>query len=82
MFPNNNSQVTSRIVDVVGKGTSGIVILPQNPTVDAIAASTSLYLGLLKMGKTVAIVCTSPVQSDLSAADKIHANLSVGGIIW
>jgi len=72
MFPNNNSQTTSRIVEVIGKGTSGIIVLPQNPTVDAIAATTSL-------GKTVTIVCTSPVQSDLMGADKIQANLSVGG---
>src|SRR3989338_5014263 len=79
MFPNNNSQTTSRIVEVIGKGTSGIIVLPQNPTVDAIAATTSLYLGLLKLGKTVTIVCTSPVQSDLIGADKIQANLSVGG---
>ena len=79
MFPNNNSQTTSRIVEVIGKGTSGIIVLPQNPTVDAIAATTSLYLGLLKLGKTVTIVCTSPVQSDLMGADKIQANLSVGG---
>ena len=79
MFPNNNSQTTSRIVEVIGKATSGIIVLPQNPTVDAIAATTSLYLGLLKLGKTVTIVCTSPVQSDLMGADKIQANLSVGG---
>lgn len=79
MFPNTNNQTTSRIVETVNKGTTGIVVLPQNPTIDAIAAATSLYLGLVKMGKTINIVCASPVKSDLMAADKIQSNLSVGG---
>ncbi len=80
MFPtNNNSQTTSRIVETVNKGTTGIIVLPQNPTVDAIASATSLYLGLVKLGKTVNLVCSSPLNSDLMGADKVQANLSVGG---
>lgn len=79
MFPNANNQTTSRIVEAINKGSTGIIALPQNPTVDAIAAATALYLGLAKMGKTVNLVCATSVTSDLMAADKIQSNLSVGG---
>ncbi len=79
MFPTNNSQAISRIVEAIGKGSTGIIVIPQNPTQDAIAASTALYLSLLKMGKAVNLVCSTPVKSDLVAADKIQSNLSVGG---
>lgn len=79
MYPTNASQTINRVVDVIQKGSTGIIVLPQNPTVDAIAAATSLYLGLLKLGKTVNLVSTTIPQSDLVAADKIQSNLSVGG---
>ncbi|OGK62140.1 hypothetical protein A2334_04770 [Candidatus Roizmanbacteria bacterium RIFOXYB2_FULL_38_10] len=79
MFPNTNPQTTTKVVDVLSKGSTGIIVLPQNPTVDAIAAATSLYLGLIKAGKTVNLVCSSPIQNDLLASDKIKSNLSVGG---
>ncbi len=76
---NNHSQTLSRIADIVAKNNSGVIILPPNPSVDAVAAGTSLYLGLLKMGKTVAIICSSPVESDLAGSDKIQNDLSVNG---
>lgn len=79
MFPTNNAQTTSRVVELIQKGSTGIIILPQNPTVDAIAAGTAFYLALLKLGKSVNLVCSTEVKSDLMAADKIQSNLSVGG---
>lgn len=79
MFPNANAQTTSRIAETVNKGSTGIIVLPQNPTADAVAAATSLYLGLTKLGKTVNIVCSTAVHSDLMGADKVQTNLSVGG---
>ncbi|PIZ01165.1 hypothetical protein COY62_00150 [bacterium (Candidatus Howlettbacteria) CG_4_10_14_0_8_um_filter_40_9] len=79
MFPTNNTQTVSRISESVSKGASGIIVLPQNPSVDAVAASTALYLGLLKLGKQISIICSSPVQSDLAGADKIQSTLAVGG---
>lgn len=75
----NHSQTLSRIADIVAKNNSGVIILPPNPSVDAVAAGTSLYLGLLKMGKTVAIICSSPVENDLAGSDKIQNDLSVNG---
>lgn len=78
MFPNTNTTLP-RVSDIITKGASGIVVLPNNPTQDAIAGATSLYLGLLKLGKNVTIVCSSPVKSDMTATDKIQSSLSVGG---
>lgn len=78
MFPNTNTTLP-RVSDIIGKGTNGIIVLPVNPSQDAIAGATSLYLGLLKMGKNVSIVSSSPIKSDMAAADKIQSTLSVGG---
>jgi len=78
MFPNTNTTLP-KLVDVITKGSSGVIVLPSNPSPDAIAASTSLYLALLKVGKNVTIISSSPVKSDLVAADKIQQTLSVGG---
>lgn len=78
MFPNTNTALP-RLVDVITKGSSGIIVLPTNPSADAIAGATSLYLGLLKMGKNISLVCSSPIKSDVVAADKIQQSLSVGG---
>ncbi|MFH0773483.1 MAG: DHH family phosphoesterase [bacterium] len=78
MFPNTNTTLP-RVSDIITKGLSGIIILPNNPSQDAIAGATSLYLGLLKLGKNVTIVSSSPIKSDFVAADKIQTSLSVGG---
>jgi len=78
MFPNTNTTLP-KIVDVISKGISGVVVLPNNPTQDAIAAATSLYLALLKLGKNVTIIASSVIKSDLVASDKIQQTLSVGG---
>ncbi len=81
MFPTNqNAQnALSKIPEAISKGTSGIILLPMNPTVDAVAAACSLYLGLSKLGKNVTIACSSPIQSEFVGADKIQNNLSTGG---
>jgi len=78
MFPNTNTTLP-RVSDIITKGSSGVIILPNNPSPDAIASGTALYLGLLKLGKNVTIVASSAVKSDMIAADKIQTSLSVGG---
>lgn len=77
MFPNNNHLV--KIADIINKGASGLIILCANPSVDAIAAATSLYISLNKMGKSVGLACSTPVQSDLVASDKIQPGLGSSG---
>jgi len=76
---NNQQNTLARISEIFSKGSSGAIIIPPNPSVDAVAAATSLYLGLLKMGKTVSLVCASKPQSDLIAVDKIQSNIGAGG---
>lgn len=76
---NNQQNTLARLHEIITKVISGAIVLPANPSQDAIASATALYLGLVKMGKNVALVSTSEVQSDLTAADKIQSNLVTGG---
>lgn len=76
---NPTANTVSRITEIFQKNTSGIIVLPNNPTQDAIAAATALYLFLMKEQKTVSLACSSSVQSELPATDKIAQNLSVNG---
>ena len=78
MFPNTNTTLP-RVSEIVSKSATGVVVLPTNPSNDAISAATTLYLGLLKLGKNVSIICSSQVKSDVIAADKIQSTLSIGG---
>ena len=75
----NTQNTLSRIHEIVNKGVSGIIIIPPSPTTDAIAASTSLFLALTKMGKNVSLVCQNKPESDLLAADKIKNQFATGG---
>lgn len=77
MFPNNNNLV--KIADIINKGASGLIILCANPSVDAVASATSLYISLNKMGKSVGLACSTPVESDLVASDKIQPSLTTSG---
>lgn len=77
--PIDVSKVLAQINELIVKNSSGIIVLPAKATPDAIAAGTSMYLAISKMGKTVALVSSEIPQSDLTAADKIQTNLSTGG---
>lgn len=78
MFPNTNSILT-KIVEIIAKGSSGVILLPASAASDAIAAGTTLYLGLLKLGKNVSLVCSNSIKSECIGSDKIQSSLSVGG---
>ncbi|EKE14473.1 MAG: hypothetical protein ACD_12C00490G0001 [uncultured bacterium] len=75
----NNQNTLARIQEITTKCRSAVVVVPPNPSIDAIAASTSLYLALSKMGKTVSIACSQKVQSDLVASDKFQNIIGAGG---
>jgi len=76
---NNQQNSLARIFDILTKGSSGTIIIPPNASPDAIAAATSLYLGITKMGKNVSLSCSNKISSDLIAADKIQNNIATGG---
>ncbi|KKQ02082.1 MAG: Phosphoesterase RecJ domain protein [Candidatus Roizmanbacteria bacterium GW2011_GWA2_36_23] len=76
---NNTQNTLARIHEIINKGVSGAIVFANNPSVDAIAAATALYLGLTKMGKNVSLASSSKVQTDLTAGDKIQSNMVTGG---
>jgi nanoRNase/pAp phosphatase (c-di-AMP/oligoRNAs hydrolase) len=75
----NNQNTLARIQEITTKCRSAVILIPSNPSIDAIGASTSLYLALSKMGKTVSIACSQISTSDLVASDKIQNIIDVGG---
>ena len=77
MNPTDNS--LTQINEAIAKGVSGVIVLPANATNDAIAAGTTLYLGLTKLGKNVTLLSASTPESQLSAADKIQSTFTTKG---
>ena len=77
MSPGN--EALTQVSSIINQGTSCVICLPVSPSVDSIAAATSLYLGLIKLGKNVSIVCSTLQQSDLHGADKIQQNFQAAG---
>lgn len=76
----NTDTTSPRILEILGKSMTGAIVLPANPSIDAIAAATALYLGLHKLGKTVSLTCEEVKQkTDLTGVDKIQTNLLTGG---
>lgn len=68
-----------KVVEIIQNGQSGLICIPENPTDDAVAAATALYLGLMQLGENTAIACASPVKSDLIASDKIQSEMATSG---
>lgn len=42
------------------------ICLPNNPTLDAVAAGTALYMGLSSLGKSVGLACDNPINPDFN----------------
>lgn len=76
---NDTNNDFARASEVVHKASSGVIVLPVNPSQDAIAAATSIYLALSKMAKTISLVCENPPKSDFLATDKIQNELTISG---
>ncbi len=76
---NPNKDGFQKASEIIQNSSSGAICLAENPTVDAIAATTALYLGLSKIGKSLSLACSSDVKSDLMAVDKIQNSLSNSG---
>lgn len=77
--PVDINKTLNQIKELITKNNSGIIALPAKATPDAVAAATTLYLALTKMGKTVSLVASETPQSDLIGVDKIQNSLSTGG---
>jgi len=68
-----------QIKEFLKKHSSGSIVLPEKATPDAIAAGTSLYMALTKLGKNMTIVASMAIQSDIIGSDKIQTELQTGG---
>ncbi|MBI3620523.1 hypothetical protein HY214_05285 [Candidatus Roizmanbacteria bacterium] len=75
----NTTPVPARIREILAKSQQGAIALPVNPSIDAVAAATALYLTLQKAGKSIVLVSENPVTLDLVGAEKIQSDLVASG---
>ena len=75
----NYDRDLEQIRELITKNDSGVIVLPSKTTPDAIAAGTSLYLALSKLGKNVAIAATPVPSSDMAGAGKNQSKMLTGG---
>jgi len=76
---NDHQQTLSRINQAITEKSTGSILMPPNPSIDVVASATALYLSLGKLGKTVSLSCSTKVDYNLTAADKIQKNLTSFG---
>lgn len=76
---NTTNNDLSRLHEIVEKSQAGAIVLTVNPSMDALAAATSIYLGLVKAGKNVSLVCEMSPKCDLVATDKIQQEFTTSG---
>lgn len=75
----NQQNTLTRISDIVNKGKSGVIIIPPDSSIDALAAAASLYLGLSKINKNLSLVCSQKPETNLIGADKFQNMIGTGG---
>ena len=68
-----------KVIETLQNNNSGVICLGENPSADALAAATSLYLGLTQLGKNVSIATTGEVNSEMTAAEKVQSELTTSG---
>ncbi len=77
----NNDGLIPSIVKLLETKTVFSIVLPANPTADAVSAAVSLYLALVKIGKSASIACSTPIDTSITVAgvDKIQKELVASG---
>ncbi len=68
-----------KVIEILQNHTSGVICLPENPTIDAVAAATALSFGLTQLGKNVSIASTGSIQSDMVGTEHIQPELTTSG---
>ncbi len=63
----------------LSQSTSPVILLAQNPSLDAVYSAFALYLGLSKMGKTPVIAASAKVNYNIKDIDLIRTNLTSSG---
>jgi len=68
-----------KVIEILQNNNSGVICLPENPSTDAVAAATGLYLGLTQLGKNISLASSGMVESDMVGAERIQPELSTSG---
>jgi hypothetical protein len=63
----------------LSQSTNPVILLAQNPSLDAVYSAFSLYLGLSKMGKSPTIVASTKVTYNIKDIDLIRTSLTSSG---
>jgi len=75
----HNEDALKKAVKQITDNKSFLICLAEQPSDDSVAAATSLYLGLTKLGKSVSIVSSGDINNDVVGAEKIKNELNIKG---
>ncbi len=67
------------VVKDISPSQTPAVVLPANPSVDAVAAALVLYFGLGKQGKQAIVSCPTPINYAVPGVEHIKSTLTGGG---
>lgn len=77
---NGNDSKIARIIEVIHKNQSGVILVPPNASLDTIASATALYLALNKIGKNISLASSEKINFDqLTAGEKFETDIKVSG---
>ena len=68
-----------KVIETLQNYNSGVICLGENPSIDSVAAATSLYLGLTQLGKNVSIASSTAIESEIVGTEKIQSELTTSG---
>ncbi|PIS15471.1 hypothetical protein COT62_03530 [Candidatus Roizmanbacteria bacterium CG09_land_8_20_14_0_10_41_9] len=70
-----------RAYEIIRKSTSGAILLPQNPSIDATLAAISLadVINTMVPSKHISIACENPPKNDLISPDRIQTAITTKG---
>jgi hypothetical protein len=76
-----SGSIVARAAHVLSEKNSISICLPNNPTLDAVAAGTALYMGLSALGKNIGLSCESQINPEFGiiGQDKIQSTLIADG---
>lgn len=67
-------------IDLIDKSSNIVIVLPRNPSTDAVASGLGLFLTLEKIGKKVKVACNEfelpPTHQFLPKSQEIHTDLT------
>ena len=74
-----NQDMLKKAVRQITDNQSFLICLSDQPSDDSVAAATSLYLSLTKLGKSASIVTAGNIDTDIVGVEKIKNEISITG---